>query len=345
MISRRSTSIAKASQQHKTKQVAVNTINKIRNQKEKSMQIQKPSSPINFTLPLSKTCLYITALLAAALILYLAESTYSNQIQQEKQIASLKNGFVSPKYDSIQSQASRKGNNNYKKIIGAHEVQMSLPYGSGDDKKSLSYYHCGETLTSSSYNKKDNEIILLHGAKFTKENWIESEILLNLCIKGNDNASEQGRLSVSALDLSVSADGSGLKSAFDSLVQNGILSGRPVVVITPSASGKTIVSMITEGMESTLKEIVKIWMPVASPAVIGVKDDMKFKVFQDLNIPILAMNGDGDAMGKKVTKRLVDFAGAKGVEMKGGHPCYLDSPSVFEDTVLSFIRDVETESS
>ncbi len=304
------------------------------------MQFLTNNSPINFTIRFSRPCLFVSCLVASVSILFLAQITYSNQIQQEKEIAA---ATFQKKSEDVTNAIRQKFHYD---ALEAYEVHMDLPYGSGMDKKSLSYYHCGSTISSSSsYTSKDNEILLLHGAAFTKENWVESEILQNLCLRGNDNVSENGRLSVTALDLSVQADGSGLKSAFDSLVQKGVLSGNPLVVVTPSASGKTVVSMITNSSTmSLLNDIVKVWMPVASFAVMGVKDDDVFKEFTKYKIPILAINGDGDAKGKSVTKRLVEFGNAKGVEIQGGHPCYLDSPVVFVDTILAFLQDVQSSS-
>ena len=150
-------------------------------------------------------------------------------------------------------------------------------------------------------------------------------------------------MSVSALDLPVRADGLELESAFDALVKEDVLSGNPVIVVTPSASGKSIVSLVTEGNTLVLKKIVRAWMPVASNAVLGVKDDEAFQIFSELDISILAMNGDKDLMGRDVTKKLVEVAGAKGVEMEGSHPCYLDSPTYFVDTIISFINGLKTD--
>lgn len=319
------------------------------------------SSPISFTIHFSRSCLFITALAVSISILFLAETTYSNQIQHEKEIAELYHqAYVSPSSNSNNHDNSGKKNSKEKimnKVLEEQEVEMDLPFGSGNDQKILSYYHCGTTTISSSSSSKEDEILLLHGAAFTKRNWIESGIFQHLCWNGNiNNNSKNGRrLSVTALDLSVRADGRGLKSAFDALVKRGVLSGKPVVVVTPSASGLSIVSMVTDikdtGSESSslssslLQELVKAWIPVASFAVLQVKNEKAFQIFPKLNIPILAINGDEDVKGKKVTEKLVDVAHAKGLEMKGGHPCYLDSPRVFEDAVLSFLDDLQVDMS
>ncbi len=298
------------------------------------------ASPMLFTIRFTKPCIIIATLFASVSILYLAQHTFANQLEMEKEAA------IQQASLEISSLTSSKeyGSVQVDMITKPHDIKMSLPFGSGEDEKTLSYYHCGDSggrrRTKSSEN--DIEIVLLHGSAFTKEDWIESEIFQNLCIKGNDNNDER-TVSVSALDLSVRADGLGLESAFDALVREGVLSGNPIIVVTPSASGKSIVQLVSEGNTSVLQKIVSAWMPVASGAVLGVKDDKAFKVFSELNIPILAMNGDKDKMGQKVTKKLVDVAGAKGVEMEGAHPCYLDSPTFFVDTILSFLNGLKSD--
>ncbi len=284
---------------------------------------QSINSPVGFTVGFTKTCLIFTLFMASVSILILAETTYKNQIQQEHEMSSKR---------VIDTSA-----------IKAEEVQMTLSRHTGNDSKSLSYYHCGERFQENTITPEDTEIILLHGAKFTKENWMESNILQKLCLMGNDNPSENGRMSIVALDLSVRADYTGLLIAFKALSAEGVISGKPAVIVTPSASGKSITSLLPmdDKASKVAKSMLKVWMPVASPAVLGVKDVESFKSFKEMGIPILAMNGDHDEMGKKVTKKLVEFADAKGVQMKGGHPCYLDSPEYFVETVLAFLRDSE----
>eukprot|EP00551_Chaetoceros_affinis_P012083 CAMPEP_0203685000 /NCGR_PEP_ID=MMETSP0090-20130426/48321_1 /ASSEMBLY_ACC=CAM_ASM_001088 /TAXON_ID=426623 /ORGANISM="Chaetoceros affinis, Strain CCMP159" /LENGTH=329 /DNA_ID=CAMNT_0050554183 /DNA_START=39 /DNA_END=1028 /DNA_ORIENTATION=+ len=301
------------------------------------------SSPLYFTIRFNKPCIVIATLLASGFILFLAEHTFANQIQIEKEAAIAQ---ASIEMSSFTSSKAADSSNEDDIITEPHEIEMTLPFGSGKDKKTLAYYHCGSGAGDKSEN--DIEIILLHGAAFTKENWIQSEIFQNLCIKGNDknsynNSDGERNVSVSALDLSVGADGAGLESAFDALVEEGVLSGNPAIVVTPSASGRSIVSLVAEGNTEVLKKVVRVWMPVASFAVIGIKDDASFNIFSELNIPILAMNGDKDTKGKAVTKKLVDVADAKGVEMEGGHPCYLDSPTYFVDVIISFINGLKSD--
>mmetsp|Transcript_25377 Transcript_25377/g.31273 ORF Transcript_25377/g.31273 Transcript_25377/m.31273 type:complete len:335 (+) Transcript_25377:77-1081(+) len=316
--------------------------------------------PMYFIIRFTKPCLFMSILCVSAFILLLAETTYSTQKQkdfknmEESLLERPTNPLSHHHVDNhiASSSTASEENNNFE----SHSVKMTLPYGSGTDKTELSYYKCGSTITTTTNDPKSKniEIVLLHGAAFTKENWVESGILNDLCIRGNkdnnnnNNNKNQKAMSIAALDLSVNADGLGFKDAFDALVEENVLSGKPVVVISPSASGKSIVSLGSyyaqtnnDKNKNLIQNLVKVWVPVASPAVLKERNDSSFDAFKSLNIPILAINGDGDAMGGKVTKRLVDVANAESLEIHGGHPCYLDSPIDFVDGVLSFLDGLQ----
>lgn len=207
-------------------------------------------------------------------------------------------------------------------------TQGSVAYGGA----ALPYYHCGPLPSRDDAGL--TELVLLHGAAFTKEDWKTSGILDMLCEINNEE--DEGDLSIIALDLPVSADGGELASAFDALVSSGILSGRPVTFVTPSASGKAMLSLGDDSIE--LMRIVKAWIPVASPAVLKATDStlMQFRVAR---IPVLSIHGDKDEMGKKVTEKLEALTDANGVELEGRHPVYLDSPQEFVGEVMQFLDE------
>jgi len=278
------------------------------------------NSSMNIILNLKKLVLGFTLLGALVTILIVTNATASSTTESSPAYQSQVDTGVEP-VDAISS------------------VRLSLPYGKGIDKKSLEYIHCGTKFTKSSFTKSDSELILLHGRKFTKEDWSSSGILADICSKGAQH------ISVTAIDLSVTADGLGFRDAFDALIEGKAISGNPVVVISPSASGRAIVSMGTIAAESgdysTLKSIIKVWIPVASPAVLSVRDDAALAAFSLAAIPVLAINGDKDEMGKKVTKKLESAAHAKGVQLKGGHAVYLDSPRFFVDIVMRILSGNE----
>lgn len=222
-------------------------------------------------------------------------------------------------------------------------VPLSLPFGTGSDRKSLNYVHCGKKFTRSTLTKEDCEILLLHGAKYNKDDWVHSGILNDLCLRGGRHTS------VVALDLSVASDGEGFRDAFDALVQGGVLCNKRVVVISPSASGKAIVSLAksaeSQGDISDLKHMIRSWIPVASASVLAVKDVNVLESFSRAVIPILSIHGDQDAMGKQVTAKLVQAAAAKGTELKGAHAVYLDSPHDFVRVVMNFLNGSNDEQS
>lgn len=206
----------------------------------------------------------------------------------------------------------------------------SVTYGSNSE--TLSYYHCGPLPSQD--NPTLTELVLLHGAAFTKEDWKTSGILNMLCEINNEE--DEGNLSITALDLPVKADGIQLSNAFDALSSNNLLSGRAVTIVSPSASGKAIVSL--GDMPELLPKILKAWIPVASGAVMGASEST-LQSYKVAKIPILAIHGDQDTGGKKVTDKLKSVVNAKGIELSGRHPVYLDSPEEFVQEVMEFLDE------
>ena len=231
-------------------------------------------------------------------------------------------------------------------------TQGSITYKSttNNSPQQLDYYHCGPhpTPLQSQHpqqpSSSTSELILLHGAAFTKENWKTSGILDKLCDINNNE--DGGDLSISAWDLPVSATGVELRDAFEGMVDKGVLSGGAVTFVTPSASGKALTTLgessvaekRDEEEHSELNVMVKGWISVASGAVLKTSDEALLKYVHD-GVPVLAIHGDQDVMGKKVTERLVELTKAKGVELEGRHPVYLDSPDEFVMEVIKFMEE------
>lgn len=189
----------------------------------------------------------------------------------------------------------------------------------------VAYYHCGAHTTAV------HDVILLHGAKFTKEDWKKSTILSKLC--------DNGKLSVTALDLSVAADAKQLQSILKGLaVGEDLISPEGhYVVVTPSASGKAVVDWINSGSLEELQETIALWIPIASPAI-STASATKLKTLQQSKWPILALYGDKDAGGKKVSQRLGQEASAKVKEFPGPHPFYFDIPDQFTKYLLQELK-------
>ena len=190
----------------------------------------------------------------------------------------------------------------------------------------VAYYHCDSSGNS---GQTTIHLVLLHGAAFTKEDWRGSGILAKFC--------QIPEFSVSAMDLPVSAGHSELQNLLTTMEQEKLVSP-PVVLITPSASGKTIVDWAMHGDIHQLSNFVSHWIPVASNGLSLATDSHVQSLKQVNNFSILAIYGNRDLPGKKTSERLESLAGAKLVEIQGGHPCYLDSPNDFVNTVQDFIQ-------
>ena len=190
----------------------------------------------------------------------------------------------------------------------------------------IPYYHCAAAtaLTSSS---PSIDLVLLHGAAFTKEDWTTSGILQKFC--------SQDGVRATALDLSITAKHDELFTVMDALTEVDRMALPVSGLVTPSASGTIVLGAITSGNVSTLRNYAQLWIPVAANAALKYTAD-DLKVVQDW--PILAIYGDRDSAGRR-SSELLNHSGTKTgvVELKGSHPCYLDSPSEFVDTVLKHV--------
>ena len=179
----------------------------------------------------------------------------------------------------------------------------------------IAYYHCGGS---------EEHLVLLHGAAFSKEEWNSSGILSLLCVGD--------RLSVSALDLPVSAGHAQLKSLLIAMEDSALIQ-RPVALVTPSASGKTITDWLEKGDVNEIPLYVSKWIPVAAGSVAKASESQLSTL--KATLPIFAIYGSRDAMGQHVSERLATLSGATVLEIDGGHPAYLDSPKAFVAAVLT----------
>jgi hypothetical protein len=169
----------------------------------------------------------------------------------------------------------------------------------------------------------------LHGAAFTKENWKRSGILDKLC--------KVPKLTVTALDLNHRGNHDDLKNVLDALREKKLIqSNKPVALVTPSASGYSVVDWFTTGSIEELEKYVGHWIPVASPAIKNA-DETSLNGLKG-RLSILAVYGSKDDGGKTVSERLQSYADARAVEIYGGHPCYLDSPDDFIKEVMNFLK-------
>lgn len=195
--------------------------------------------------------------------------------------------------------------------------------------KDIPYYHCGGGGQGSGNSAR--HLVLLHGAAFTKLNWKVSGIMDQFCKVPN--------LVVSAMDLPVSAGPVELKSLLKAMQGEQLISStHPIALVTPSASGRTMIDWMVQGSVGEISKFVDKWIPVATVGLSKATDEQVKSLATVNGLSILAVYGDRDKKGKVVSERLQSLAKAKLVELEGGHPCYLDSPDAFVQTVLEFLE-------
>lgn len=57
-------------------------------------------------------------------------------------------------------------------------------------------------------------------------------------------------------------------------------------------------------------------------------------------VPALIVYGERDRMGSKASSLLSSIPGSQVVMVPGaGHPCYLDEPDMFHESLLSFLNE------
>jgi hypothetical protein len=209
------------------------------------------------------------------------------------------------------------------------DIQEGLVWGSE------AYYHCPATINSTNNNKQVQDIVLWHGSSFTKEEWKTKGILQQLCIVEH--------FSVTALDLFVLSDHEVLVGLLNALQNEQQILTLPVAaIVTPSASGYGIVDWINQDTQGFV-DSVQLWVPVACGSVTSLNaSKMNLLKNAPYEFPVLAIYGNEDTSGKRLSELLGDEMGAEVVELQGGHPVYLQDPDAFVETLSKKLESLET---
>lgn len=246
---------------------------------------------------------------------------------------------------------SHVGSSKVSRIAESTLEPCSASIQRGIASNGIAYYRCCRQNTQhplhdtpvSSIDAIQIQLVLLHGARFTKEDYKTSGLLDMFCTTTKMGTSIDGV--VLALDLPVRASAQELQTMLTVLVQDRLVTDRPISLVTPSASGYGVVDWINTGNMDTFRTHIRHWIPVASPAITQASTERLEQIHGPVRTTtstILAVYGDQDAMGKQVSQRLGTYAGATVVEIPGKHPCYLDSPDLFVTIVLKFVSSTST---
>ena len=257
-------------------------------------------------------------------------------LQQQQQRINT-NDFIVGEIDTIKNtMAGDEDNSNEQEDLMIEGTVIIGGDGDNDDDQKIAYYH--QAATSSSTSIQQHSLVLLHGSKFTKEDWIQnSSSSTSKNIISLFHQQFPYSISITAVDLPVKADHNQLVSLLEAMQDKGLIS-LPVSIVTPSASGFSIVDWIMNDdhdVTNKLPTYIHTWIPVASGSVLRFTNEQLTEIDLLEDFHIFAINGNLDKMGKKVTKKLVKHTSTitKSIELKGGHPVYLDSPNEFVNAI------------
>ncbi|TRY66814.1 hypothetical protein DNTS_004767 [Danionella cerebrum] len=158
-------------------------------------------------------------------------------------------------------------------------------------------------------------VLLLHGIRFSSENWLKIGTLEALAAAGyRAVAIDLPGLGRSQAATAPAPVGQLAPSAFLCEVCEALNTG-PVVIISPSLSGMYSLPFLLQHPER-----VRAYIPT----------------------PALIVYGDQDTqLGEASLSNLRHLANNKVVVMKGaGHPCYLDDPETWHKAVLDFLKEL-----
>ncbi|CAL8337416.1 unnamed protein product [Lota lota] len=175
--------------------------------------------------------------------------------------------------------------------------------------------------------------LLLHGIRFTSENWLNIGTLETLAKAGCRAVAidlpgfGQSKSAAAPAAVGELAPGGFLKQVCEKL---GLDS---VVVISPSLSGMYSLPFIMEHQPA-----IRAYIPVAPICT----DKFTVEQYRTVKIPTLIVYGDqDDQLGEVSLGNLSKLPSHRVVVMKGaGHPCYLDDPDTWHKAVVEFLHSL-----
>ncbi|XP_070559126.1 putative protein-lysine deacylase ABHD14B isoform X2 [Ptychodera flava] len=172
-------------------------------------------------------------------------------------------------------------------------------------------------------------VLLLHGMKFSSEDWFKLKTIHQLAKFG---------YRVVAVDLPgfKNSKDSTLTAANDDFLRNLIktLKVEPAVVVSPSMSGSFSLPLLMKD-----QSLFRGFVPVAP-----VDSDKYTRAdYEKIKVPTMIVYGELDTtLGSQSLENLKNIPNSK-VHMlpKAKHPAYLDQPDMWHEILYSFLQDLE----
>jgi len=206
------------------------------------------------------------------------------------------------------------------------------------EKRKIGFIHYGPMRGMKGYGA-GSEVLLLNGDGNTMYEWESSGIMNNMC-KMNKQMQCMFNMgfSVTALNLNVGSV-EDFEEMFDELTKFGVLSGRPVFVVTPELSSQVLFDLANQ--PEKLQKIVAGWIPMLFPPVLK-EPNAELRTHVRYQIPVLAIYGSkSDSHLTEFTNKLVLFEDFQSLRVRGvdSGGYLLKASPAFTDAVKKFIAD------
>uniref|UniRef100_A0A8C6SXC3 Putative protein-lysine deacylase ABHD14B n=1 Tax=Neogobius melanostomus TaxID=47308 RepID=A0A8C6SXC3_9GOBI len=173
-------------------------------------------------------------------------------------------------------------------------------------------------------------VLLLHGIRFSSENWLKIgtlEVLAKAgcrCVAIDLPGLGQSKAAESPAPVGQLAPGQFLRDVCESLDL------APVVIISPSLSGMYSLPFLMQH-----PSMIRAYIPVAPICT----EKFSAEQYQSVQVPSLIVYGDQDSqLGEVSLNNLKNLTNHRIIVMKGaGHPCYLDDPDTWHRALIDFI--------
>ncbi|XP_077430181.1 putative protein-lysine deacylase ABHD14B [Vanacampus margaritifer] len=173
-------------------------------------------------------------------------------------------------------------------------------------------------------------VLLLHGRRFSSENWLSIGTLRTLANVGcRAVAIDLPGLGRSSSAEAPAAAGELAPAAFLTDVCER-LQLSPVVLISPSLSGVYSLPFLLQQ-----QHLLRAYIPIAPIRT----DKISAQQYRGVKVPSLIVYGDGDTeLGQVSLSNLCQLANHSVAVMKGaGHACYLDDPDAWHKILTDFL--------
>ncbi|XP_072308625.1 putative protein-lysine deacylase ABHD14B [Eucyclogobius newberryi] len=173
-------------------------------------------------------------------------------------------------------------------------------------------------------------VLLLHGVRFSSENWLNIgtlEVLAKTgcrCVAVDLPGLGRSKAAEPPAPIGQLAPAHFLKLLCESLDL------APAVIISPSLSGMYSLPFLMQH-----PSMVRAYVPVAPICT----EKFTAEQYQSVEVPALIVYGDQDSqLGEVSLNNLKNLTNHRVVVLKGaGHPCYLDDPDTWHKALVDFI--------